>query len=275
MTLIVVKWVEEVKRMYQYTAAIVDDEPVIRSQIRDFFTAYESERGNRIILSEFVTGEELLEAYRGKQHPFQILIIDVELSGISGVEAAMQIRRMDRDVCMLFLTAYDAYAIDAFEADALGYLMKPVSYTRLKGLISKAIIQIDYVTELHQAARRYLTVTCKYQPVHVEISKIVYVEKRHNLCILHCQEAEYTCYETLHQLYQTLRQHGFCYSHQGYIVNFRRVQSVGKTELFLDNHAMVPLSRRYYKEMHQRMLERIKRHRELMLQEEKNEGLFQ
>lgn len=260
--------------MYQYTAAIVDDEPVIRSKIREFFTAYESERGNHIILSEFATGEELLEAYREKEHPFQILIVDVELPGISGVEVAMKIRRMDKEVCMFFLTAYEAYALDAFEADAIGYLVKPVSYTRLKGLISKAIIQIDYITELHQAARRYLTVTCKYQQVHIEIAKIVYVEKRHNLCILHCQEAEYACYETLSQLFQTLREHGFCYSHQGYIVNFKRVQSVGKSELFMDSHAQVPLSRRYYKEMYQRMLDRIKRSRELMLQAEKNDGLY-
>ncbi len=260
--------------MYEYTVAIVDDEAVIRSKVKEYFAAYESERGNHMMLTEFAAGEELLKVYQEKQHPFQIIIVDVELPGINGVETAMRIRRMDKEVCILFLTAYEAYAIDAFETDAIGYLMKPVNYVRLKALISKAIIQIDYVTELHQAARRYLTVTCKYQPVHIEISKIIYVEKRHNLCILHCQEAEYACYETLRQLYQTLRAHGFCYSHQGYLVNFRRVQSVGKTELFMDNHAMVPLSRRYYKEMYQRMLERIRRSRELMLQAEKNEGFF-
>ncbi len=260
--------------MYQYTIAIVDDEPVIRSLIREFFTAYESERGNRILLSEYASAEELLAAYEEKRHPFQILIIDVELPGVSGAEAAMKIRRRDPDVCMIFLTAYEAYALDAFEADALGYLVKPVSYIRLKSLISKAIIQIDYITELHQAARRYLTVTCKYHQVHIEIAKIVYVEKRYNLCILHCQEEEYACYETLSQLFQILRGHGFYYSHQGYIVNFRRVQSVGKSELFMDSHAQVPLSRRYYKEMYQRMLDRIKRSRELKLQAEKNAGLY-
>lgn len=259
--------------MYQYTVAIVDDEPVIRSQIREFFTAYESERGNRIILSEYASAEELLAEYQERRHPFQILIVDVELPGISGAEAAMKIRKIDPDVCMIFLTAYEAYALDAFQADALGYLVKPVSYIRLKGLLSKAIIQIDYVTELYQAARRYLTVTCKYQQVHIEIAKIVYVEKRHNMCILHCQEEEYACYETLSQLFQVLVEHGFCYSHQGYIVNFKRVQSVGKSELFMDNHAQVPLSRRYYKDMYQRMLDRVKRSRELQLQAEKNEGL--
>lgn len=258
--------------MYQYTVGIVDDEPVIRRQIQDFFTAYESERGNHMVLSEFATGEALLNAYQESAHPFQILIIDVELPGISGTKAAMEIRQKDKDVCILFLTAFEAYALDAYQADAIGYLVKPVGYTKLKALISKAIIQIDYVTELYQAARRYLTVTSKYQKVHIEISKIVYVEKRHNLCILHCQDAEYACYETLSQLFTKLQEHGFYYSHQGYIVNFKRVQSVGRSELFMDSHAMVPLSRRYYKEMYQRMVERIKRSRELMLQAEKNEG---
>jgi len=92
--------------MYQYTVGIVDDEPVIRRQIQDFFTAYESERGNHMVLSEFATGEALLNAYQESAHPFQILIIDVELPGISGTKAAMEIRQKDKDVMYFVLNGF-------------------------------------------------------------------------------------------------------------------------------------------------------------------------
>lgn len=254
--------------MYQYSIGVVDDELAIRSQVKELLTAYENEHKNRMHVAAFASAEALLEVYRQEKHPFQILILDVEMPGMSGMEAAKQIRAMDPDVCLLFLTAFEQYAVTAFEVDAVGYLMKPIQYVQLKARLAASIIRIDYLAELNKAKKRYLTVMNQYQEVHIEISEIVYIEKRRNQSVIHCREEEYVCYESLRELYERLDPKQFCYSHQGYLVNFSKVQSVGKTELFMENHAQVPLSRRFSELLYERKMEEVLRSREQLLQRE-------
>ncbi len=68
---------------------------------------------------------------------------------------------------------------------------------------------------------------------------------------------EYTCYETLAQLYSKLDINKFCYIHQGYIVNFNMIMEVGKTMVVLADYIEIPISRKYYKEVKTRFMDKI------------------
>lgn len=254
--------------MYSYSVAVVDDEPEFRRRIVEMFTAYQSESSNQLTVQEFGSAEELLKLYEEGKHPFQILIMDVEMGAINGAEAAREIRKSDKMVSIIFVTNYPSYAIDAFDVDAVGYLVKPVEYVQLKARMAKAIIDVDYLYDRLIADSRYVTVMVNYKETSIEISSIYYIEKRRNQCIIHTVDGEYVCYDTLAQIYEHLDHPRFVYCHQGYIINFSRVKSIRQNQVCFSSHMEVPMSRKYYVELKQRMMERVNHARERKLLEE-------
>lgn len=254
--------------MYSYSVAVVDDEPEFRKRIVEMFTAYQSESSNQLIIYEFGNAEELLEVYKEKEHPFQILILDVEMGTINGAEAAKKIRKKDKTVSIIFVTNFPSYAIDAFEVDAIGYLVKPVEYIQLKSRMAKAIIDVDYLHDRLLASNRYLTVKMHFRDVPIEINGIYYIEKRRNQSVIHTENGEYTCYDPLKQLYESLDHPRFVYCHQGYIVNFERIKSINETQVCFSDHMVVPLSRKYYTDLKTRLINQINAEREKQLLDE-------
>lgn len=255
--------------MYQYSVAVVDDEPEFRKRILEMFTAYQSESENKLIIHEFGSAEELLKEYEEKESPFHILILDVEMGVINGAKAAKEIRKKDERVSIIFVTNFPSYAIDAFDVDAIGYLVKPVEYVQLKSRMAKAIINIDYLNDRLLADNRYLTVKMNSRNVQIEINSIYYIEKRRNQSIIHTEHGEYSCYDTLKQLYDQLDHPRFSYSHYGFIVNFDRVKSIIERQIYFSAHMVVPVSRPYYDDLKSRLLERINTEREKQLLDER------
>src|SRR5690625_241585 len=105
---------------------IVEDEYLAREEL---IYLLEKER-DVVLYPSAETGEELLELYF--THKPDVLFLDIEMPGITGVEAAKQIMKSASEAPLfVFTTAYDSYAIDAFEIEAIDYLLKPFDQIRL------------------------------------------------------------------------------------------------------------------------------------------------
>jgi two-component system response regulator AlgR len=111
---------------------IVDDEAPARERLRRLLV----ESGENDVVGECATG---LEAIRlvGELQP-DVVMLDVRMPGISGLETARHLALLPAPPAVIFTTAYDAYAVDAFEAEAVGYLLKPVRAERLRGALERA-----------------------------------------------------------------------------------------------------------------------------------------
>lgn len=238
-----------------YRIAVCDDETYYQDELSNLLKTYENESGNKLDICRFSSGNKLLEEY--EEAIFHILILDIEMKGMSGMETAREIRKKDEDVIIIFATSFDNYALGAFEVNALNYLVKPVDYIKLKKVMSIATAAIDFKRDKISARKRYLEVKIKNTEVYIEIAKIKYIEKKRNTCIIHTSDNEYSCYETLSQLYDKLDVNKFCYVHQGYIVNFDIIQEVGKSIIVLADYIEVPVSRKYYKDIKERFMNRI------------------
>lgn len=107
----------------QLTAVIADDEPVLRKQLRRLLAEQWPEL---LILAEAENGEEAVQLTQ--QHKPDIVFLDIRMPGLSGMDAALTINKLS---LIVFVTAYDEYAIDAFEKKAVDYLLKPVDRARL------------------------------------------------------------------------------------------------------------------------------------------------
>lgn len=111
---------------------IVDDEPPARDRLRRLV----GELPDCVLAGEAATGLEALDAV-ARLHP-DVVLLDIRMPGMDGLEAARHLAKLDEPPAIVFTTAYDQYAVDAFDANAIGYLLKPVRREKLEAALAKA-----------------------------------------------------------------------------------------------------------------------------------------
>jgi two-component system, LytTR family, response regulator AlgR len=111
---------------------IVDDEPPARERLQSLL----GEIGDLEVVGEAVNGHEALE--RTHDLAPDVLLLDVRMPGMDGLEVARHLNVLDEPPAVIFTTAYDQYAVDAFEAQAVGYLLKPVRKEQLAAALARA-----------------------------------------------------------------------------------------------------------------------------------------
>lgn len=111
---------------------IVDDEAPARDRLRQLL----EDGGEHVVVGEAGNGREALEL-AGKLNP-DVVLLDIRMPGLDGVETAHHLNSFDTPPAVVFTTAYDEYAIDAFDANAIGYVLKPVRKERLDKALAQA-----------------------------------------------------------------------------------------------------------------------------------------
>ena len=111
---------------------IVDDEPPARERLRGLLT----EIGDVDVIGEAATGAEALSCVHDLAP--DVLLLDVRMPGMDGLETARHLNVLDEPPAVIFTTAYDQYAVEAFEAHAVGYLLKPVRKEQLAAALTRA-----------------------------------------------------------------------------------------------------------------------------------------
>ena len=111
---------------------VVDDEPPARARLR----ALIDELGAGTVVAEAGNGRTALEA--AHQSGAEVVLMDIRMPGMDGLEAARHLSRVERPPAVIFTTAYDAHALAAFEANAVDYLLKPIRRERLASALAKA-----------------------------------------------------------------------------------------------------------------------------------------
>ncbi|WP_421620671.1 LytR/AlgR family response regulator transcription factor [Alkalilimnicola ehrlichii] len=111
---------------------VVDDEPWARRRLAEMVDA---EQGHRVV-AEAGTGEQALAATR--EHQPDLILLDIQMPGMDGLEVARRIARRERPPGVIFITAHPEHALAAFEAEASDYLLKPVRPDRLRAALARA-----------------------------------------------------------------------------------------------------------------------------------------
>lgn len=237
--------------MGKYTVAVCDDEAYFSDVLYHYILTYANERKIEVECDIYSSGLVLAEAvHNGKQ--YDMIFLDVEMPEINGLATATLLRQYADFVVICFVTSFEAYALEAYKINAEGYILKPVDYKELKRVIDKSRILIDYHNNKEEARKRYIEVEVGRATETIDITSVLYLEKRRNQCIIHLQDREITCYQTLAKIYERLNQNDFLYTHQGYIVNLNYIKEVKSDCVCLGNSIDVPLSRGKMKEVRQR-----------------------
>jgi two-component system LytT family response regulator len=242
---------------------VVDDEPLAREDIHQLLAG----RPDVNVVATCTNGTEALEAVR-RLRP-DVMLLDIRMPGLDGFSVVAQLDRRELPY-VVFVTAFDRFAIDAFRVRALDYLLKPVQQHRLDESLDRAREQLekrsdDWSTAVHAAAEEQshggeapsflteLMVRVGTRDIVLKVDEIDWIQAETYYARLHIRGRSYLYRERMHVLESQLNPRHFARVHRSAIVNLDRVR-----EIVHDNrgdHVVVLSTGARVKTSHQRWLE--------------------
>jgi DNA-binding LytR/AlgR family response regulator len=209
--------------------AVVDDESDVREQLCSFLVQYQRENELPIQASAFSSGEELLA---GDYSKFDIIFLDIEMPGLSGMETAEEIRRRDADVVLVFVTNITQYAIQGYSVGALDYVLKPINYYTFSVRLARAISR----AKKRESGRVILTLPDG--AVQLESRQIYYVEVQNRILRYHTQLGEFEVRGTMQKAEEMLTRYHFVRCNHWYLINLLHVTELRKNLVVVAGHEL-------------------------------------
>ena len=125
--------------------AICDDDWHMQQTLRLFID--QTYQDLDMLVDGFTSGEALLAAVQKQSQPYQLILLDIEMRGIDGIETAKRLRKLLPDCYIIFITSHDEFALTGYEVAAFRYLVKPVQPEKLTEAISAVRAELsDHIT---------------------------------------------------------------------------------------------------------------------------------
>ena len=219
---------------------IVEDEKDQADILTGLINAYKKTHNTDFTITHFTDGIDLVEGY---SEQFDIILLDIQLPHLNGMEAAEKIRTLDNDVVIIFITSTVSYAVQGYAVDALGYVLKPVSPVAFEKLLEKSIDKVNASKQ-----KVYIKISVDDRQLKLDCETIYFIESACNNVIVHCRQGNYTTIGPLKRFEEMLSDKGFFKCHNAYLVNLSLVDAVRKEEVILPDGTALPISRAKKKE---------------------------
>lgn len=228
---------------------VVDDEPLARSNV----TVLLRSDSDVEIVGECDSGKEALAQIRSRKP--DLVFLDIQMPECDGFDVVEQLGR-DLLPAFVFVTAYDQYALKAFEAGALDYLLKPFDNARFAHALSRAKERVSQNKKSPAKTDRFM-IKSTGQISFVKIAEIDWIEAADYYACLHVGAKSHLLRRRMSELERELDGETFCRIHRSSIVNLNRVRGLelnaeGEYEVVLDGGRKLRLSRRYRKQLQSR-----------------------
>ena len=213
--------------------AICDDDAKLMAHLHAFLE--KTYRSLELLIDDFTAGEALLRALSGGERSYDLVLLDIEMRGMDGIETARHIRRISPETAVVFITSHEEFALTGYEVSAFRFLTKPLRTEKLLEAVEAACQA--------RLARRQLLIPCQGEEVRVAVQDILYVEARDQTVRLVLPARELFHRATIDSYAAQLSGDDFYRVHRSYLVHLSAVAFVGKRELRMANGDLVPLSR--------------------------------
>jgi two-component system, LytTR family, response regulator len=232
-------------------ALVVDDEPLARRNVTVLL------RGDPDIgsIEECGSGAEAVEAIR-RWKP-DLVFLDVQMPECGGFDV-LELLGTDLPRIIIFVTAYDEYALRAFEAGALDYLLKPFDDARFRRSLHRAKDRLAQYGPMESQPPKRLAVRSPGRLQFVNVADIDWIEAASYYACIHVGRDTHIIRRTLSELEQDLGEGAFIRIHRSIIVNLDRIQGMelqsgGEYEVVLKSNVRLKLSRRFRKRLQDRL----------------------
>lgn len=234
--------------------AYCEDEPIQIEYMKHLISQWESEFNITCTFSGFASAKAFLFEHPDS-YPFDLLILDIDMKGMDGMELARCIRLKDKKLPILFLTNRKEYVFEGYEVNAYRYFIKPISYEKI------AILFADLCKEFYKE-KRYLIEKQEGEIIKINLDEVVSIEVNGHYLYLHRMDDMIKVKKSLQELTKVfgddtnaMGKAGFISTHRSFIVNMNFVERVQKTECVMSNKEMVPISRNTYKNVNQAFIQ--------------------
>lgn len=199
-----------------------------------------SEVGSAAAIHIYDSGEDFLERYDGG---YDIIFLDIKMGALNGIDAARDIRKFNKEVCIIFVSSMVQYAIECFKVRAFGFLRKPLNYGEFEREVKEALVNLS-----DDKNGREILVKTGRGSRWVQTQKIRCIEVQNHEVIIYMGVSELRFYGQLKQLEEQLGDCGFLRCHSAFLVNCAHIREVRPMSLVMNNHMEVPISKHRKKE---------------------------
>jgi len=200
-----------------YKIAIAEDDLAMQQTLSGFISKFCAENNIHFNVSVFSDGDELLADYKPE---YDIILLDIQMKRIDGMETARKIRKLGDDVIIIFITNMSDYAIKGYSVDAMDFIVKPVPYFAFTEQLKKAI------SRLKKRKKSYITLKTGEGILHINTSDVYYIESYGHRLFIYTAKGKYEMSKTMRSMEETLHLYNFYRSNNCYLVNLAHVEKV-------------------------------------------------
>ena len=229
-----------------FRIAICEDEKVVL----DYESSLVKEWGEASIckgafeLDTYVSSEQFIFESEDKA-PYDLLIFDIQMKNMNGMELAKKLRARGCDAVIIFVTGVPDYAIEGYEVGAVRYILKPVKPEVLKDLLDAAF------NERQKKAEDYFVLGQGADLERIPFEKIVYIEARGHYVFLKGSDFEREWKAGFSETAAAFDNKGFFCLRRGLLVNLFHVKRISRTDCLLDSGESLPVARGVYKDLNE------------------------
>ena len=227
----------------QTTIALCDDDSEQIKNLRRLIGEWADGKPFAVNIAGYESGEQFLFDY--PDNPCSLLLLDIEMSGINGMELAKKLRSAGNKLPIIFITGYSDYIGEGYDVEALHYLLKPVEKDRLFAVLDRYAAKRERSEEVILSTAEGVCRTAADSIAYIEaFGRKTAVHLRDN-AVLECSMS-ISGFENFG---------GFIHCHRSYIVNLEQVRSITKNAVILESGEEIPLSRRLYNEVNKSFID--------------------
>jgi Response regulator of the LytR/AlgR family len=225
--------------------AICDDEHEQTAYMKSLVDKWAADNNIEITIETFDSAENFKSTWI-ENKSFDILLLDIQMSGQNGVELARDLRQTDEKLIIIFITAVSDFIQDGYDVAALHYLIKPVNTEKLYTVLDKAVKSLIKITNA-------VFLPADNGDIKVLLDDIIYIESFDHFIEIVTVQEKLTVKMPMYKLESNLDSN-FMRCHRCYIVNLKYVKKISRNEITLDSTETIPLSRRLYTEVNRAII---------------------
>lgn len=225
------------KRGLDMKIAICDDDHCFVLKFKDMMNIYYPDT-NKLQIWEFNSGEMFLTSFEA--YKYDIVILDIKMKKLNGLEVAKEIRRKDNSVIIVFLTNYEEFAVLGYEVNAFRYILKDQP---------EQIYKRQFLSIFHEYHQKHYTFSVEKDNIiyNIPIGRIMYFTVYGRIIELYTDTDTYGFYGILSKIREDERLINFVKPHKSYYVNLAYIDNIEEKSVNMKNKEKIPLSRNYRK----------------------------
>lgn len=240
---------EDTTQMFKI--AICDDENLFTVELKELISGYMMEKGLDFEIDTYNSGEALVEL-GVEVVQYTVLFLDINMDKVDGIKTAEMIRKISREVFIVFVTAYVDYSLEGYRLDVVRYLLK--GNANFQSKVNECMDAIIDKMNYSVIKREF---DFKEGRKEISLERLLYIESKLHILEFHVMkdtETVYTMNGILNVLDDTLSENGFIRIHQSYLVNAKHIKNVVRYKVILTNGVELSIPKARYTEVKKKFI---------------------